>query len=628
MGGRLSRFASEWTKISNNDFVINTINLGYKIHFHTPPPVTTKPAAILPFSQEQTLLIDKSIQDLLDKAAVELVSPEEVHNCPGFYSSMFVIPKKNGGIRPVFNLKNLNQYLDAPHFKMETIREVSNMINRNDYLTSIDLSDAFLHIPLHIDSRRYLRFKWKSQVYQYSTTAFGLSSVPYVFSKICRPILNWARSQGIKLSAYLDDWILAAPTKQLAAQQSQLVVNQLRQLGWKINLDKSILTPSRNIEHLGFRLNTTTMTASLPTAKLRDLRRSIKQVLQQPTKQTPRKIHSLAMRIQAATFAIFPARLYTRHLLYYKNQMVKSTADWDKVLPLDQPSIEELKWWYDNLNKWNGRSILPTTPSATVYVDASNTGWGCHWKNQRAHGYWTHEESLQSINWRELKAAHLALQSFPTLKNTTILIRTDNTTSLSYINKQGETRSLPLLNLATEVWNWCLANNIIIQAQHVPGVENTIADVESRRTFFKNQWQIRPQVFKQLNQLWGPHSVDLFADRTTKLLPRYVSWLKDPHAIHTDAFSCPWTTWGNLFINPPWNLISRVLSKLINEEIPQVTMVVPYWPSAIWFPLITKMATQPPLFLQAQDIQTTSPMTKHPLQNNWMLSVWRLSGIN
>ncbi|KAG1065060.1 hypothetical protein G6F42_026895 [Rhizopus arrhizus] len=115
---------------------------------------------------------------------------------------MFVIPKKDGGIRPVFNLKRLNQYLHAPHFKMDTLREVSLMIRRNDYLVSIDLSDAFLHIGLHSESRRFLRLNWKGKVYQYRTIAFGLASSPYIFTKVCRPILEYLRSQGIRVSAY------------------------------------------------------------------------------------------------------------------------------------------------------------------------------------------------------------------------------------------------------------------------------------------------------------------------------------------------------------------------------------------------------------------------------------------
>jgi hypothetical protein len=88
---------------------------------------------------------------------------------------------------------------------METIREVSQMTDPNDYLVSIDLSDAFLHIGLQQDSRRFLRLKWKDQMYQYRTVPFGLASSSYVFTKVCRPILEHFRSKGVKLSAYLDD---------------------------------------------------------------------------------------------------------------------------------------------------------------------------------------------------------------------------------------------------------------------------------------------------------------------------------------------------------------------------------------------------------------------------------------
>ncbi|CEP15533.1 hypothetical protein [Parasitella parasitica] len=187
----------------------------------------TSPTSIHPLSQDQVPLINQTILDLLEKQAIQL----EVQQTPGFYSSMFVIPKKDGGIHPIFNLKRLNQYPHAPQFKMDTLREVSLMIHRNDYLISIDLSDAFLHIGLHPESRRFLRLKWNGQVYQYRTIAFGLASSPYVFKKVCKPILEHLRSQGIKISAYLDDWLLVADNKELALQQSQMVVSLLQQLG-------------------------------------------------------------------------------------------------------------------------------------------------------------------------------------------------------------------------------------------------------------------------------------------------------------------------------------------------------------------------------------------------------------
>ncbi|KAG1608585.1 hypothetical protein G6F45_013562 [Rhizopus arrhizus] len=160
------------------------------------------------------------------------------------------------------------------------------------------------------------------------------------------------------------------------------------------------------------------MSARLPGKKLRDLRRSIQQLISKPL-QTPRVIQSVIMRIQAATMPIFPARLYTQHLLHLKNNLIRHHPDWDRPHLLTNDSIVELKWWLNNLQQWNGRSILPSTPAHTLFVDASNTGWGCAYQNLRAHGYWTAAEAQMSINWRELKAAFLALQTFPNLQNTT-----------------------------------------------------------------------------------------------------------------------------------------------------------------------------------------------------------------
>ncbi|KAG2190858.1 hypothetical protein INT47_001454, partial [Mucor saturninus] len=183
----------------------------------------------------------------------------------------------------------------------------------------------------------------------------------------------------------------------------------------------------------------------------------------------------------SSNFALIPARLYTQHLLRMKNQT----------------------------------NILPQTPQQTVYVDASDSRWGCslqHNNNnnkQTAFGHWTHQEAQMSINWRELKAAFLALKTFPDLHNMRILIKTDNTTSMAYMNKQGGTRSLPLMELATQLWKWCLQRGITIQSNHMAGINNTTADYESRRPYQKNNWMIDRSTFLNLQQYLGPNDYPL-----------------------------------------------------------------------------------------------------------------------
>ncbi|KAG1540261.1 hypothetical protein G6F49_012172 [Rhizopus delemar] len=364
VGGRLQLFSLHWDRLFHNNWVNTVVQHGFKIPFHTLPPLSTD---FTPhqhqLSKDQQLQLDQAIQDLLTKQAIEPVPQHQLS--PGFISPMFTIPKKTGGCRPVFNLRALNQYIDCPHFKMETIQQVSLMAQPGDYMTSIDLSDAFLHLPVHPEHRRYLRFYWKGSVYQFKTTPFGLSIVPYWFTKVTKPILEWARQQGIRLSAYLDDWITLGKTKAEATKHTQMILQCLTSLGWPVNLKKSQTQPTQTLEHLGFELDSQTMTARLPGKKLRDLRKSIQQLIKQPT-STPRTIQSVIMRIQAATFAIFPARLYTQHLLQLKNHLMKSHPDWVRPHLLSNESIQELQWWLKNLKQWNGRSLLPSTPEHTV----------------------------------------------------------------------------------------------------------------------------------------------------------------------------------------------------------------------------------------------------------------------
>uniref|UniRef100_A0A8W8P3X8 Reverse transcriptase domain-containing protein n=1 Tax=Magallana gigas TaxID=29159 RepID=A0A8W8P3X8_MAGGI len=72
-------------------------------------------------------------------------------------------PKKSGGMRPIINLKPLNNFVETIHFKMETLQTALNLLQKGDFLISVDLKDAYFSIPVHPHHRKYLRFIWKEQ---------------------------------------------------------------------------------------------------------------------------------------------------------------------------------------------------------------------------------------------------------------------------------------------------------------------------------------------------------------------------------------------------------------------------------------------------------------------------------
>ena len=106
--------------------------------------------------------------------------------------------KVSFNIRPVF-IKPLHR---------ETVKSVRQAMRLNDSAVSIDLTDAYLHVPIHHQSRKYLRFVHEDQVYHFSALPFGMSLSPLIFSKLMDVIAAFLRQRAISVFPYLDDWLI------------------------------------------------------------------------------------------------------------------------------------------------------------------------------------------------------------------------------------------------------------------------------------------------------------------------------------------------------------------------------------------------------------------------------------
>ena len=187
VGGRLSLFPVAWRNLTPDCWIWRVISQGYKMPFTRPPPTTSSP--VHPFSHysaSDRIVIQQEIQELLRKRAIEEVPP----NSRGFRSQLFTVPKKTGDLRPVLNLKPLNQYLPRRPFKMESLKTACTMINPGDYCTKIDLADAFMHYLIHPSQRHYLQFPFMGRLLQYHVLPYGLAHSPLVFTKGLRPVMR------------------------------------------------------------------------------------------------------------------------------------------------------------------------------------------------------------------------------------------------------------------------------------------------------------------------------------------------------------------------------------------------------------------------------------------------------
>ena len=150
-------------------------------------------------------------------------------------------------------------------------------------------------------------------------------------------------------------------------------------------------------------------------------------------------------------------------------------------------------------------------------------------------------EKALHINALELKAGIFAVKAFAKQKqNINVLLKMDNRSAVAYVNRMGGTRSETLTDLAKEMWEWALQQNIHIMAIHIPGMTNLRADFASRHWDDPSDWFLRKDLFRELCKIFGPFDIDLFANRLNKQLPAYCSWKPDPEALATDAFTLDW----------------------------------------------------------------------------------------
>ena len=144
-------------------------------------------------------------------------------------------------------------------------------------------------------------------------------------------------------------------------------------------------------------------------------------------------------------------------------------------------------------------------------------------------GIWTRTDRKLHINCLELKAVISALQHWAQCSRGPIA--RDNSTVVSYINKQGGTHSPTLLRLTVELLLWLEAQNIIVRARHIPGCLNVIADHLSRPNQpISTEWSLHPEIVKRIFRLWGTPEVYMFATVSNSHLPRFMSPIPEPRA--------------------------------------------------------------------------------------------------
>ncbi len=547
----LVHFLAVWKLLPNiSQWVLRTVERGYKIQFGSRPPLFNGvfPTLVGP---EQARVMEQEVATLLRKEAIEVVPPLDRES--GFYSRYFIVPKKDGGLHPILDLRLLNRSVMRLKFKMLTIKQVVSQIRSEDWFVTIDLKDAYFHISILPHHRKFLRFAFGGKAYQYWVLPFGLALSPRTFTKCVDAALAPLQLQGIRILNYIDDWLILAQSEQVAVRHRDVVLAHMKDLGLSLNAKKSVLPPFQRTTYLDVVWDSTTMQAHLSPARIESILAMVKRV-REGQSLTVKQFQKLLGLMAAASNVIPFGLLYMRPLQWW----LRTTGFFPEGQPVshDQGYAAVL-----TCLRHVEETVVPVTrPRVGGSVSSRNANDGClpH-SGCSAQGLWEGPHLSWHINCLEMLAVFQALKHFlPDLRGHHVLVRTDNTSVVSYINCQGGLRSRPLYRLAHQILLWAQGKLLSLRAVYIHGYLNQGADILSRQGLRPGELMLHTEVMEQIWKKFGRTQVDLFASRETSQCPLWFS-LTHPAPLGLDAMVQTWPRL-RLYAFPPIALLPGVLS--------------------------------------------------------------------
>ncbi|KAL0187573.1 hypothetical protein M9458_014672, partial [Cirrhinus mrigala] len=378
---------------------------------------------------EQGLVMEQEVDTLLRKEAIEVVPPHDRES--GFYSRYFIVPKKDGGLRPFLSLRQLNRSVMWLKFRMLTVSQVVSQIRSEDWFVTIDLKDVSFHVSILSQHRKFLRFAFRGEAYQYRVLPFGLALSPRTFLKCVDAALAPLRLRGIRILSCIDDWLILA--------QSEHMTLNIEIAGVETEAKKSVLSPLQRTTYLGVVWDS--MQARFSPARIESILTAVTRV-KEGRSLTVKQFQRLLGLMAAASNVVPFGLLCMRPLQWWlRTKGFSPRGNPFRMIKVTRRCLRALDMWKKPWFLFQGPVLGAPCHRVTVAMDASLTGWGAVMNGHPARGLWSGRHLTWHINCLEMLAVFRALKHFlPDLIGYHVLVRTDNTAVVYYINHQGGLR--------------------------------------------------------------------------------------------------------------------------------------------------------------------------------------------
>ena len=453
---------------------------------------------------------------------------------------------------------------------METPESIRASLRKGEWVTSIDLTDAYLHVPIHTLSQKYLRFCHKGAIYQFTSLPFGLATAPLVFTNLVKVVKLIALQQEIRLHQYLDDWLIRAPSKQVCIEQTQKLLKLVKDVGFVVNLKKLELVPSQRFDFLGYHF-LLDMALVKPNAR-----------------QVDKASGDVSSPLSEVCYQCKDS--YVHHWIACINGEDCKTG---------QDTYETL-----SVASQNSLEISDASGHTNSLESEVDTTWGMVVRPSKHATRRVSPPKGTRNTWGSLKSRIHRRALVSTRKTPTHLsFRTEGSFSGSTILQKELQQQLSPHSLRQHL------GGVIHQQTGRNKVSGPMrADLENSHLVPQQQGNTQGtyRVHSMLSRMASPGGtrssqqsgsfllrfsrkspgygrvpkVDLFATSVNKKLPLYVSLIPDPQAWAVDALNIPWE---NLVVYafPPTALLPKVIQKLQSQEC-RIILIAPGWPTKPW----------------------------------------------
>ncbi|KAK3555150.1 hypothetical protein QTP86_009986 [Hemibagrus guttatus] len=356
-------------------------------------------------------------------------------------------------------------------FKMLTMKLITSQIRSEDWFVTIDLKNAYFHVGIRPEHKKFLRFAVGGDAYQFRVLPLGLALSLRTFTKCMDAALVPLCLQGICVLNYLYDWLILAHSKAMAASHWDVVLAHMRSLGLRINPEKYVLSQSQRTTFLGVIWDSTMMWTCLSPAQVESILAAVNAVWLDQSLYVAEVQRILRLMAAAANgyalWALYPT--------YVDKTLVSGLGSYSRDV----------------------------SPSQDSFNGCLTFGLGCG----LGPGYFGRPSTLV-----EMRAVFLSMKHFfPHLRGFHELVRTDSTAVVAYINHQGGLRSSPLFKLVQQILLWAETRLLSLRAIFVPGHINREADCLLRQVLRPGEWRLHTQVVESIWWIYGRAEVDLFA---------------------------------------------------------------------------------------------------------------------